>query len=108
VSTDVRGNGHDQVSDTTAHLVAAEPAALVRELQRLRAENAQLTQALESRIVIEQAKGILLERYGLTVDGAFSLLRHTARSNRMDIHTLAAKVVSDPQTPAEFARFAPR
>lgn len=108
MSTDVREDGHDGRADATAHLLAVEPSALVREVQRLRAENAQLRQALESRIVIEQAKGILLERCGLTVEGAFSLLRHAARSNRMNIHELAAKVISDPETPAEFRRVSAR
>ena len=104
MSTDLREDGRDEHVDTTAHLVAVEPNVLVREVQRLRAENSQLSQALESRIVIEQAKGILYERYGLTVEGAFSLLRHAARSNRMNIHELAAKVVAYPETPAEFGR----
>ena len=89
------------------HLVAVEPTPLVRELQRLRVENAQLTQALESRIVIEQAKGVLRERYGLSLDAAFELLRHAARSNRMNIHALASKVVSTPETPPEFGRVSP-
>ena len=83
-------------------LVSVEPSTLVRELQRLRTENAQLTQALESRIVIEQAKGILRERYGLSLDEAFEVLRHAARSNRMNIHALASKVISLDETPPEF------
>ena len=89
------------------HLVAVEPTSLVRELQRLRIENSQLTQALESRVVIEQAKGILRERYGLSLDAAFELLRHAARSNRMNIHALASNVVSMPETPPEFGRVPP-
>ena len=91
-------------TDGAAHLVAVEPSMLVRELRRLRAENSQLAQALESRIVIEQAKGILRERYGLTLEASFELLRHAARSNRMNIHALAARVVTESDTPAEFGR----
>lgn len=104
MSTDLRGDAHDGHADVAAQLMDVEPSVLLREVRRLRAENTQLSHALESRIVIEQAKGILVERYGLTVDGAFTLLRHAARSNRMNIHELAAKVVSDPRTPAEFGR----
>jgi AmiR/NasT family two-component response regulator len=88
-------------------LVSVESSTLVRELQRLRTENAQLTQALQSRIVIEQAKGILRERYGLSLDASFELLRHAARSNRMNIHALASKVIALPETPAEFGRVRP-
>src|SRR5436305_1390139 len=64
---------------------------------RERAE--QLQQALDSRIVIEQAKGMLSERFGLGVEGAFGLLRHAARSQRMKIHLLARGVVETPDTP---------
>ena len=77
-------------------------------MERLREENAQLAQALESRVVIEQAKGVLRERYGLSLDESFELLRHAARSNRVEIHALAAKVVSTSETPAEFGRVLPQ
>jgi hypothetical protein len=62
---------------------------------------AQLQQALDSRVVIEQAKGIIAERYGLGMDDAFKLLRRGARSNRMRIHELAARVVHSPTTPPQ-------
>jgi ANTAR domain len=77
-----------------------EPA----ELADLRNEVAQLRTALETRIVIEQAKGVLAERYTLTIDDAFLLLRKGARSARMRIHDLAAEVVANPQTPATVVR----
>jgi AmiR/NasT family two-component response regulator len=69
---------------------------LIRELQT---KNAQLETALSSRIVIEQAKGILAERYRLDLERAFAVLRGAARSNRVKIHELAAAVVSSPRTP---------
>ena len=63
----------------------------------------QLQEALDSRIVIEQAKGILAERYGIDVDDAFRLLRRAARSNRVRIHDVAERVITSPTTPPEFA-----
>jgi AmiR/NasT family two-component response regulator len=61
----------------------------------------QLQQALESRIVIEQAKGVLAERFDLDVEEAFELLRRAARSNRLRIHELAAVVVASKTSPPE-------
>jgi hypothetical protein len=74
-------------SDLHARLAAAE------EL------NQQLRQALESRVVIEQAKGVLRERLGLSIDDAFELLRYSARSSRTSLRRLAARVVEESGTP---------
>lgn len=60
---------------------------------------AQLEQALRTRIVIEQAKGVLAERHDLDVEGAFELLRRAARSSRTKIHVLAAEVVASRESP---------
>jgi AmiR/NasT family two-component response regulator len=63
----------------------------------------QLRHALDSRIVIEQAKGILAERFSLAIDDAFELLRHASRSNRIRIHELAGRVVASRETQPEIA-----
>lgn len=76
-----------------------DATSLVRLVEQLRVRNAQLEHALGSRIVIEQAKGILAERYRIDVDRAFDLLRRAARSNRVKLHELAASVVASPATP---------
>ena len=65
------------------------------------AERAQLQHALESRIVIEQAKGMLAERLRLSLDDAFAVLRRAARSNGAKLHDVARRVVEEPETPAE-------
>lgn len=56
---------------------------------------AQLQHALESRVVLEQAKGILAERLKVSVDEAFTILRRTARSHRVKLHAAARAVVED-------------
>jgi hypothetical protein len=69
---------------------------------RERAE--QLQQALSSRISVEQAKGVLAERLGLDMDGAFALLRYAARGERMKLHHLAEAVVEGDETPGPVVR----
>lgn len=78
---------------------AIDDARLAAVAQGLLERNRQLEHALESRVVIEQAKGVLAERFGLDVDQAFEVLRRAARSNRLRIHALAAEVVKSPTTP---------
>ena len=64
-------------------------------------DNAHLQRALDSRILIEQAKGVLAERFALDVGDAFELLRRSARNNRVRLHDLAARVVESRVTPPE-------
>lgn len=54
----------------------------------------QLQYALDHRVVIEQAKGMLMEREGLDQHEAFELLRQQARSNRERVIALARRVVA--------------
>jgi AmiR/NasT family two-component response regulator len=75
--------------------------AHVAELER---ENGQLREALESRIVIEQAKGVLAERHFLVPDQAFEAMRRAARSSGRRIHEVAREVVVTARTPNEIVR----
>ncbi|MDX6409470.1 MAG: hypothetical protein QOE13_2541 [Gaiellaceae bacterium] len=61
----------------------------------------QLQRALDSRVVIEQAKGILAERESISPDEAFETIRRQARSRRMKLHDLAADIVSTVSQPGE-------
>ncbi len=54
----------------------------------------QLQGALNSRVVIEQAKGVLAGRTGLSVDQAFILMRTHARSTGAHLHAVAEDVVT--------------
>ncbi|CAN5120882.1 GAF and ANTAR domain-containing protein [soil metagenome] len=53
----------------------------------------QLQNALSSRIIIEQAKGVVAHTHKVSVDDAFALIRTYARSNRMGLAQVAAQVV---------------
>jgi hypothetical protein len=64
----------------------------------------QLQTALESRVVIEQAKGVLAERLALSPDEAFEILRSSARSSGRKIHALAQDVVESRTMRPEIQR----
>lgn len=54
----------------------------------------QLQRALESRVVIEQAKGVIAAQQGIDLAAAFDRLRTAARSSGRPLPQLAADVVS--------------
>jgi ANTAR domain./GAF domain. len=63
---------------------------LVKEREVLAA---QLQTALDSRVIIEQAKGVLAERIGFDMDTAFSTLRDAARRANRRLSDVAREVV---------------
>jgi AmiR/NasT family two-component response regulator len=58
----------------------------------------QLQTALNSRVVIEQAKGVIAERHRVDVDQSFTLLRSTARTSNRRLSELARAVVDGSET----------
>jgi ANTAR domain-containing protein len=75
-------------------LLAAKTGAPNDPTEFLVERTIQLQTALETRVVIEQAKGVLAERDGTTPDEAFEKIRREARSRRMKLHDLAAGIVA--------------
>ncbi len=63
------------------------------ELGSRRELAAQLRHALDSRVVIERAKGILSGRHDITPAEAFTRLRSTARRTNTGLHELCHRVV---------------
>lgn len=58
----------------------------------------QLQTALNSRILIEQAKGVLAERLHVDLDQAFALLRRSARDRNRRLAELAQDIVAGTET----------
>ena len=75
--------------------------SLIQEQAVARAEvlTEQLQVALNSRIVVEQAKGAVARTFDITVDEAFELLRSHARSSRRRLTDVAHEVVTSPSGP---------
>lgn len=65
-----------------------------RGARQLRDLSAQLQAALESRIVVEQAKGLLAQSLDVDMDRAFALLRAHARSSNLSLQQVAADITS--------------
>jgi transcriptional regulator with GAF, ATPase, and Fis domain len=64
-----------------------------RAIRRTETLSEQLQGALNSRVIIEQAKGVLAERGGLDMDAAFASLRSYARSHNLHLRDVAREVV---------------
>ena len=60
--------------------------------------NEQLQTALNSRVIIEQAKGKLAERLGLDMDQAFSVLRDHARTRNLRLSDVALAFIDGSET----------
>jgi GAF domain-containing protein len=71
-----------------------------RSLHRSTMLAEQLQHALNSRIVIEQAKGVLAERNGVDMETAFNALRRHARNHNRKLSELALDVVRGRIDPA--------
>ena len=65
-----------------------------RELDRAHTVEGQLQQALQARIGIEQAKGIISEGLGIPMDAAFVVLRGYSRNHNRKLHDVARDVVT--------------
>jgi PAS domain S-box-containing protein len=71
-------------------LAVARDSSKLRQQQQL---SEQLQEALESRIVIEQAKGITAQRHGVTIDQAYQRIRAHARNSNASLRTVAQAIV---------------
>jgi len=73
--------------------IAAVALLQERAMRETRGVVAQLQSALNSRVLIEQAKGVLAERARISVDGAFAIMRAYARAHNLRLSDTARDVV---------------
>lgn len=69
---------------------------LLKTVHHYKTLSEQLQRALESRVAIEQAKGVLSERYHVDVEEAFRLLRSFCRTNNLRLEDAAKAVTQRP------------
>jgi hypothetical protein len=85
-SVEVDGSRALAVADGSGMPVEEQFADLAQENENLRV-------AIDSRAVIEQAKGALMLRYGLDQDAAFAVLKRWSQDSNIKLHTIAQTLV---------------
>jgi GAF domain-containing protein len=91
-----------RLAQTYAHMatIGIMQQRAVAEAQELAA---QLQVALHSRVVIEQAKGVLAERLSLEIDEAYLRIRSYSRNHNRRLREVAAAVVAGDLAASELA-----
>jgi ANTAR domain len=83
--------------------------ALIQEraMRETRGVVQQLQSALNSRVLIEQAKGVLAERGDVSVDAAFASIRRYARAHNSRLSDVARDVIDGSLDAAALAELSP-
>jgi Trp operon repressor len=90
ISTGLPPSGNGGSPDSSA-------APADEELKVIRQELAHLHAALLSRVAIEQAKGILIARYGISPDRAFDVLVRWSQDRNIKLRIIAESLVATIQ-----------
>jgi GAF domain-containing protein len=92
-----RRREYDSDDVLVARVVAARVSTVLARAQHEQT----LLQAIDSRHHIGQAQGILMERYGLTADQAFAVLRRYSQERNRKLRLVAEDVVANRRLPGE-------
>jgi GAF domain-containing protein len=87
----------DEASVAVARHVAAQAATTLHNLRVYDASRTlarQLESALESRAVIEQAKGVLMAQRDCSADEAFNMLRRASQRENVKLRDVAMRIVA--------------
>ena len=102
-----RDQAFESLSVGSAEEATAALGRLLAVTEATYERRAQLEHALESRVAIEQAKGIVAERYGLGLEEAFELIRRAARTHRVKLHDVVRAIGPGIDTPPELVALLP-
>jgi transcriptional regulator with GAF, ATPase, and Fis domain len=98
----VFGTSPGRFDDTDLHIVqsladvATSSLLYHRSIKHAEVLTQQLQTALDSRVLIEQAKGAIAQAHNISVDQAFTLLRAYARRTNQRLKHVARQAVTDP------------
>jgi GAF domain-containing protein len=95
-------DGFDRLDEAFVILLTEQAAVTVAAAQRYLAARhlaTQLDEAMRSRGVIEQAKGVLMARHRVDEDRAFQLLRQASQDRNVKLRTIAREIVDSTQDP---------
>ena len=84
--------------------IAAVALVQRREAREARHTVRQLQGALQSRVVIEQAKGLVAERARISMDAAFVLLRGYARAHNLRLSQVAGELIEGTIDPSKLTQ----
>ncbi len=85
----------------TGELVPAIEVAMGRfqEMKALESENKNLEEQLETRKVVDRAKGMLMDGHGMSENDAFSFIQRTAMRERQTMKATAQRILDGNLTP---------
>ncbi|MFE6254416.1 ANTAR domain-containing protein [Agromyces sp. NPDC057865] len=86
-------NAHDLRAAQALADVATIGILHERTMRATETTREQLQFALNTRVVIEQAKGVLAHTHDVSMDQAFEMMRHYARNNQLPLTSVAEQLV---------------
>ncbi len=92
-STSVRNFDSDDIA--MAHIFGQHASVAFSSARREEG----LRQAIDARHLIGQAQGILMERFDLSADQSFSVLRRYSQENNVKLRTVAAEIIETRRLP---------
>lgn len=81
------------------HAAIALRLAQLRENERRHRDGTR--DVIASRMAIEQAKGMLMERHGCTADAAFAMLVWQSQQQNRKVRLIASDIVGDAEAPED-------
>lgn len=91
--------GDDVIAGRTMADMAAVGVMQERAVRSAELRAEQLQHARDGRVIVEQAKGALVERLGISAEEAFTRMRHHARTERLQLTDVCAATIEGDLTP---------